>query len=142
MATPSTSILVVEDEDSFIDALTVGLKREGFRVTVARDGAEALDLFDAVRPDLVLLDVMLPKVSGIDVCRELRRRSSVPIIMVTAKGSEIDTVVGLEVGADDYVTKPYRLRELVARMRAVLRRRTVGADAPIGDHDVIRVDDI
>jgi two-component system response regulator RegX3 len=123
MTTPTTTILVVEDEDSFVEALTVGLKREGFRVQVARDGAEALDMFDAVKPDLVLLDVMLPKVSGIDVCRELRRRSQVPIIMVTAKGGEIDTVVGLEVGADDYVTKPYRLRELVARMRAVLRRR-------------------
>jgi two-component system response regulator RegX3 len=122
---PPTTVLVVEDEDSFIDALTVGLAREGFRVQVARDGAAALDLFDVVRPDLVLLDVMLPKVSGIDVCRELRARSKVPIIMVTAKGAEIDTVVGLEVGADDYVTKPYRLRELVARMRAVLRRSPV-----------------
>jgi two-component system response regulator RegX3 len=122
VALPETTILVVEDEDSFIDALTVGLKREGFRVQLARDGAEALEVFDAVQPDLVLLDVMLPKLSGIDVCRELRTRSKVPIIMVTAKGSEIDTVVGLEVGADDYVTKPYRLRELVARMRAVLRR--------------------
>jgi two-component system response regulator RegX3 len=122
MSAPTTTILVVEDEDSFIDALTVGLAREGFRVQVARDGAQALDLFDAVAPDLVLLDVMLPKVSGIDVCRELRTRSKVPIIMVTAKGSEIDTVVGLEVGADDYVSKPYRIRELVARMRAVLRR--------------------
>ena len=89
---------------------------------VARDGAEALALFDSVRPDLVLLDVMLPKVSGIDVCRQLRKRSQVPIIMVTAKGAEIDTVVGLEVGADDYVTKPFRLRELVARIRAALRR--------------------
>ena len=123
MSNPDATVLVVEDEDSFVEALTVGLKREGFRVQVAPDGAEALDVFDAIRPDLVLLDVMLPKVSGIDVCRELRRRSSVPIIMVTAKGGEIDTVVGLEVGADDYVTKPYRLRELVARMRAVLRRR-------------------
>ena len=116
------SVLVIEDEESFVEALVVGLKREGFLVKVARDGAEALSAFDVVRPDLVLLDVMLPKVSGIDVCRELRGRSRVPIIMVTAKGSEIDTVVGLEVGADDYVTKPYRLRELVARMRAVLRR--------------------
>ena len=123
MSTPDVTILVVEDEDSFVEALTVGLKREGFRVQVASDGAEALDVFDAIRPDLVLLDVMLPKISGIDVCREIRRKSSVPIIMVTAKGGEIDTVVGLEVGADDYVTKPYRLRELVARMRAVLRRR-------------------
>jgi two-component system response regulator RegX3 len=122
MSAAPTTVLVVEDEESFVDALTVGLAREGFRVQVARDGAQALDVFDAVRPDLVLLDVMLPKVSGIDVCREMRKRSKVPIIMVTAKGAEIDTVVGLEVGADDYVTKPYRLRELVARMRAVLRR--------------------
>jgi two-component system response regulator RegX3 len=115
-------ILVVEDEASFVEALTIGLRREGFEVVVAVDGAEALDRFDEIAPDLVLLDVMLPKISGIDVCRELRKRTQVPIIMVTAKGAEIDTVVGLEVGADDYVTKPYRLRELVARMRAVLRR--------------------
>ena len=121
-AEPRTTVFVVEDEESFVEALTVGLTREGFRVEVARDGAEALARFDAVQPDLVLLDVMLPKVSGIDVCRELRTRSKVPIIMVTAKGSEIDTVVGLEVGADDYVAKPFRIRELVARMRAVLRR--------------------
>ena len=98
------------------------LKREGFRVEVARDGMEALSIFESVQPDVVLLDVMLPKVSGIDVCRQLRKRTQVPIIMVTAKGAEIDTVVGLEVGADDYITKPYRLRELVARMRAVMRR--------------------
>src|SRR4051795_4738752 len=115
-------VLVVEDESSFVEALTVGLGREGFRVAVAEDGADALDRFDIIRPDLVLLDVMLPKISGVDVCRQLRKKSQVPIIMVTAKGAEIDTVVGLEVGADDYVTKPYRLRELVARMRAVLRR--------------------
>jgi two-component system response regulator RegX3 len=118
-----TSVLLVEDEDSFIDALTIGLEREGFVVTIARDGAEALDTFDDLAPDVVLLDVMLPKVSGIDVCRELRARSNVPIILVTAKSAEIDTVVGLEMGADDYITKPYRLRELVARMRAVMRRR-------------------
>jgi two-component system response regulator RegX3 len=140
----TTSVLLVEDEEAFIDALVVGLRREGFTIEVARDGAEAIDLFDQVKPDLVLLDVMLPKVSGIDVCRELRSRSDVPIIMVTAKGSEIDTVVGLEVGADDYVTKPYRLRELVARMRAVLRRRSSGgADAPgtVGT-DVVEVGDV
>jgi two-component system, OmpR family, response regulator RegX3 len=142
--TPATSVLIVEDEDSFVDALTLGLTREGFRVSVARDGAEALDIFDDVQPDLVLLDVMLPKVSGLDVCRELRARSNVPIIMVTAKGAEIDTVVGLEVGADDYVTKPYRLRELVARIRAVLRRRStdeVLVPAIAGD-DVVEVGDV
>src|SRR5688572_30281151 len=100
------TVLIVEDEESFVEALVVGLKREGFLVKVARDGAEALQVFDVVRPDLVLLDVMLPKVSGIDVCREIRSRSRVPIIMVTAKAAEIDTVVGLEIGADDYVSKP------------------------------------
>jgi len=122
-------VLLAEDEESFIDALTIGLSNEGFRVTVARDGAEALKLFDEVDPDILLLDMMLPKMSGIDVCRSIRTRSEVPIIMVTAKGTEIDTVVALEVGADDYVTKPYRLRELVARMRAVLRRAPGGPDA-------------
>jgi two-component system, OmpR family, response regulator RegX3 len=138
-----TSVLVVEDEDSFVDALTVGLKREGFHVSVARDGAEAIEIFDDVQPDLVLLDVMLPKMSGIDVCRELRSRSAVPIIMVTAKGSEIDTVVGLEVGADDYVSKPYRLRELVARMRAVLRRKPTDASAvPSSEEEIVTVGDV
>jgi two-component system response regulator RegX3 len=123
----AVKVLVVEDESSFVEALTVGLTREGFVVEVAVDGAEALQRFETVRPDLVLLDVMLPRVSGIDVCRQLRKRSQVPIIMVTAKGAEIDTVVGLEVGADDYITKPYRIRELVARMRAVLRRQNLAA---------------
>ncbi|MGC8463334.1 MAG: winged helix-turn-helix domain-containing protein [Acidimicrobiales bacterium] len=125
-----TKVLLAEDEESFIDALVVGLSREGFDVTVARDGNEAIRLFDEVAPDLILLDLMLPKLSGIDVCRAIRARSSVPIIMVTAKGTEIDTVVGLEVGADDYVAKPYRLRELVARMRAVLRRTPSNDPAP------------
>ncbi len=142
MADSPSTVLVVEDEESFVEALVVGLKREGFLVKVARDGGEALDMFDIVRPDLVLLDVMLPKVSGIDVCREIRSKSRVPIIMVTAKGAEIDTVVGLEVGADDYVTKPYRLRELVARMRAVLRRvpRSPEDDDTVGD--VLEVGDV
>ena len=116
------TLLVVEDEEAFVDALTIGLSAEGFHVEVARDGAQALEMFDAVAPDLVLLDLMLPRVSGVDVCREIRLKSSVPIIMVTAKSSEIDTVVGLEVGADDFITKPYRMRELIARVRAVLRR--------------------
>ena len=117
-----TRVLLVEDAESFVDALVVGLQREGFAITVARDGVEALEVFDADTTDLVLLDVMLPRMSGIDVCRAIRARSDVPIIMVTAKSTELDTVVGLEVGADDYVAKPYRVHELVSRMRAVLRR--------------------
>jgi len=125
-----TRVLLAEDDESFVEALVVGLAREGFAVTVAVDGTEALRLFAEVDPDLVLLDLMLPRLSGIDVCRSIRAHSTVPIIMVTAKGTEIDTVVGLEVGADDYVTKPYRLRELVARMRAVLRRTPVDGDGP------------
>jgi two-component system, OmpR family, response regulator RegX3 len=140
MKEPPT-ILVVEDEESFVEALVVGLKREGFRVKVARDGLEALEVFDAAKPDLVLLDVMLPRLSGVDVCREIRNRSRVPIVMVTAKGSEIDTVVGLEVGADDYVTKPYRLRELVARMRAVLRRAPA-EDPLLTSGEVLEVGDV
>ena len=121
MAEPPT-ILVVDDEQSYRDALAVSLRREGFLVQVAADGLEAISQFETYRPALVLLDVMLPRMSGIDVCREIRAKSRVPIIMLTARDAEIDTVVGLEVGADDYVTKPYRVRELVARMRAVLRR--------------------
>ena len=142
MAETLPTVLVVEDEDSFVEALVVGLKREGFLVHVARDGITALALFDAVRPDLVLLDVMLPSLSGVDVCREIRQRSRTPIIMVTAKGSEIDTVVGLEVGADDYVTKPYRLRELVARMRAVLRRAPRGDESAGSSGAVLEVGDV
>jgi len=116
-------VLVVDDEPSFLEALTSGLRREGFDVLAASDGEQALSLTESERPDLILLDVMLPRISGLDVCRRIRQTSDVPIIMVSARGEEIDTVVGLEVGADDYVTKPYRLRELVARMRAVVRRR-------------------
>jgi two-component system response regulator RegX3 len=118
-------VLVVEDEESFIEALNIGLDREGFDVSVARDGQEALNVFSRETFDLVLLDLMLPKLSGLDVCRSIRNLSDVPIIIVSAKGEEVDMVLMLEIGADDYVTKPYRLRELVARMRAVLRRREV-----------------
>ena len=120
----TTSVFLVEDEESFIDALTLGLKREGFTVTVARDGAEALDMFDAVDPDVVLLDVMLPKVNGYEVCRILREEGvDVPILMLTAKDQESDVVLGLNIGADDYVTKPFSIRELLARVNAFLRRR-------------------
>jgi len=121
-------VLVVEDEESFVEALTIGLDREGFDVTIARDGQEALATFVSGKFDVVLLDLMLPKVSGLDVCRGIRAQSDVPIIIVSAKGEEVDMVLMLEIGADDYVTKPYRLRELVARIRAVLRRREAHAD--------------
>ena len=134
-------VLVVEDEESFVEALQVGLTKEGFEVTIARDGAEALDQFAASNPDLVLLDQMLPKMSGVDVCRFIRGQSDVPIIMVTAKSEEIDTVVALEVGADDYVTKPYRMRELVARMRAVLRRAPSGVPS-LGDDELLAPEEL
>ena len=117
-----TRVLVVEDEESFSDALSYMLRREGYEVEVAGTGVDALTTFDRSGADLVLLDLMLPGLSGTEVCRELRSRSHVPIIMVTARDSEVDKVVGLELGADDYVTKPFSSRELVARIRAVLRR--------------------
>jgi two-component system response regulator RegX3 len=138
----SPLILVVDDEQSYRDALRIALEREGFRVDVAADGAEAIERFDASRPQLVLLDVMLPRISGVDVCRELRTRSQVPIIMVTARNAEIDAVVGLEVGADDYVTKPFRLRELVARVRAALRRGRGDGDQVATHGEVIEVGDV
>jgi len=134
-------ILVVDDEQSYRDALAVALQREGFLVETAADGQEAIARFDAARPALVLLDVMLPKISGIDVCRELRTRSRVPIIMVTARNAEIDAVVGLEVGADDYVTKPFRLRELIARVRAALRRNP-SSETEADPDDVIEIGDV
>ena len=118
-----TRVLVVEDEDSFSDAISYLLRKEGFEVAVCATGPDALDTFDRTGADLVLLDLMLPGLPGSEVCRSLREKSNVPVIMLTAKDSEIDKVVGLELGADDYVTKPFSSRELVARMRAVLRRR-------------------
>ncbi len=118
-----TRVLVVEDEESFSDALSYMLRKEGFEVAVAATGPDALESFDRAGADLVLLDLMLPGLPGTEVCRELRTKSNVPVIMLTAKDSEVDKVVGLELGADDYVTKPFSSRELVARIRAVLRRR-------------------
>jgi two-component system response regulator RegX3 len=126
---PHELVLVVDDEESYRDALSIGLTQEGFDVVVAADGAEARASVRRDHPDLVLLDVMLPDVSGIELCREIRAERDVPVIMVTARDGEVDVVLALELGAADYVAKPYRLRELVARMRAVLRRRReVGAD--------------
>jgi len=128
-----TSVLIVEDEESLADPLAFLLRKEGFEATVVTDGPSALAEFDRAGADIVLLDLMLPGMSGTDVCKQLRSRSGVPVIMVTARDSEIDKVVGLELGADDYVTKPYSARELIARIRAVLRRGgesddVVGAD--------------
>lgn len=124
-----TRILIVEDESSLSEPLAFLLEREGYETAIAADGPAALAEFDRSGADLVLLDLMLPGLPGTEVCRELRNRSSVPIIMLTAKDSEVDIVVGLELGADDYVTKPYSTRELLARIRAVLRRRVETDDA-------------
>ncbi|HLU28998.1 MAG TPA: response regulator transcription factor [Glycomyces sp.] len=125
-----TRVLVVEDEESFSDALSYMLRKEGFEVSVAADGDAAIKEYERTGADVVLLDLMLPEKSGTEVCRELRANSNVPIIMVTARDSEVDKVVGLELGADDYITKPYSSRELVARIRAVLRR-SAEPDDPI-----------
>jgi two-component system response regulator RegX3 len=136
-----TRILVVEDEESFSDALSFMLRKEGFAVTVATSGPEALGQFDREPADLILLDLMLPGMSGTDVCRTIRAKSRVPIIMVTAKDSEIDKVLGLELGADDYVTKPFSSRELVARIRAVLRRNIDDFDdSPVVEAGPVRID--
>jgi two-component system response regulator RegX3 len=118
-----TRILVIEDEESFSDALSYMLRKEGFEVALSTTGPAGLEQFERSGADLVLLDLMLPGLSGLEVCRQLRQKSDVPVIMLTAKDAEVDKVVGLEIGADDYVTKPFSARELLARIRAVLRRR-------------------
>jgi two-component system response regulator RegX3 len=133
-------ILIVEDEESYQDALNVGLSVEGFVVVGATNIAEARALFASAKPDLVLLDVMLPDGSGIDYCRELHDTTHVPVIMVTARSSEVDVVLGLEIGAADYVTKPYRLRELVARIRAVLRRPIITNDDEVVNFGDLHID--
>ena len=127
-----TKILVVEDEKSLSEPLAYLLRREGYEVSVVDNGLAALDAIDQAPPDLMLLDLMLPGLAGTEVCREVRNRSSLPIIMLTAKDAEVDIVVGLELGADDYVTKPYSSRELLARIKAVLRRRSSDSDAGDG----------
>ena len=132
-----TRVLIVEDEESLADPLAFLLRKEGFEATVVTDGPAALAEFDRAGADIVLLDVMLPGMSGTDVCKQLRLRSGVPVIMVTARDSEIDKVVGLELGADDYVTKPYSSRELIARIRAVLRRGAESEDGSDSDPGVL-----
>lgn len=135
-----TRLLLVEDEESFSDPLSYLLRREGYDVEVAASGTEALSDFEQRGADLVLLDLMLPGVSGVEVCRQLRSQSNVPIIMLTAKDSEIDKVVGLELGADDYVTKPYSSRELLARIKAVLRRRGEEPGSEAVEAGPVRID--
>jgi two-component system response regulator RegX3 len=130
---PAARILVVEDEESLADTVRYNLEREGYSVAVASDGRAALDRFRTENPSLVILDLMLPEMSGLDVCRQIRQMSNVPIIMVTAKDSEADKVSGLELGADDYVTKPFSVRELVSRVRAHLRRSEMRSDEPEED---------
>jgi DNA-binding response OmpR family regulator len=135
----SSTILLVDDEDSVQRLLAYPLEREGFRVLQARDGEEALARFAEEEVDLVVLDLMLPKLDGLEVCKRLRAESEVPIIMLTARDDELDKVVGLELGADDYITKPFSIREFRSRVRALLRRAAVTRQAP-GDGDVISVD--
>ncbi|MGH2975530.1 MAG: response regulator [Solirubrobacterales bacterium] len=143
MANGSTRILLVDDEQSIQTLLSYPLRKDGYHVTSAQDGREALQRFDEARFDLVILDLMLPKLDGVEVCRELRARSQVPIIMLTAKGSETDKVAGLEVGADDYITKPFSMREFRSRVKAALRRSRMAGEPPEEeaiDHGELKID--
>src|SRR5258706_746555 len=136
----SATILLVDDEDTVQKLLTYPLEQEGFRVLQARDGQEALQQFEREEVDLVVLDLMLPALDGLDVCRRLRAQSSVPIIMLTARDDELDKVVGLELGADDYITKPFSIREFRSRVRALLRRSAIGADT--GSQELIALEGV
>lgn len=132
-----TSVMIVEDENTLREALAYLLKKEGYSITEAADGEKALTLFEKNHPDLIILDLMLPGISGSEVCKRIRKSSNVPIIMLTAKDAEIDKVVGLEIGADDYITKPYSTSELLARMKAVLRRQTGIAAAVVSEGTIV-----
>ena len=137
------TILLVDDEDAVLKLLTYPLERDGLRVLTARDGEEALEQFAAESVDLVVLDIMLPRLDGLEVCKRVRARSSVPIIMLSARGDELDKVLGLELGADDYITKPFSIREFRSRVRALLRRAAAAREASAGDvitHDSLRID--
>ncbi|TAH51770.1 MAG: response regulator transcription factor [Chloroflexota bacterium] len=137
---PMQKVLVVDDEPQILDVVSKYLTREGFQISIARDGEGALSAFNANKPDLVVLDLMLPKVDGLEVFKRLRTLSAVPVIMLTAKGEETDRIVGLELGADDYITKPFSPRELVARVKAVLRRVTTGTMLDTGERTLVRGD--
>lgn len=134
-----SKILVVEDDQNLLDVLEYNLKQEGYQVVKATDGVQALETARSSNPDLIILDVMLPKLSGFEVCRILRKETTVPILMLTAKSEEVDKIVGLEIGADDYVTKPFSMRELLARIRAMLRRTEMAEQKPLGKETVYRV---
>ncbi|MCL6520501.1 MAG: response regulator transcription factor [Armatimonadetes bacterium] len=133
-------ILIIEDEALIADSVSYALKKEGYQVLVATDGAQGLAMAREQSPDLILLDIMLPTIDGFEICRILRKETSIPIIMLTAKGEEVDRVVGLELGADDYVIKPFSIRELIARLKAVLRRSSLAEES--GRHEVLRVGDL
>ena len=139
---PDNKILVVEDDHNLLDTLKYNLHKEGYDVVAAIDGAEALDIARSERPDLIILDLMLPKLSGFEVCRILRKDMTTPILMLTAKAEEVDKVVGLEIGADDYMTKPFSLRELLARVRAILRRAKMAETKPSVEEILIKAGDI
>ena len=132
-------ILVVDDEQNLVDSLQYSLRAEGYEVEIARDGEEALAKARDLLPDLIILDLMIPMISGKDVCRIIRKESNVPILMLTAKDNEIDRIVGLEIGADDYITKPFSMRELIARTHGVLRRVTWGENASLGNRSAVKV---
>ena len=132
-------ILVVDDEQNLVDSLQYSLRAEGYEVAIARDGEEALAKARDLLPDLIILDLMIPMISGKDVCRIIRKESNVPILMLTAKDNEIDRIVGLEIGADDYITKPFSMRELIARIHGVLRRVTWGENASLGNRSAVKV---
>lgn len=142
MMAGSDKILIVEDDRNLLDTLKYNLRKEGYDVIAAKDGVEALDAARREKPDLIILDIMLPKMSGFEVCRILRKDTTIPIVMLTAKSDETDKIVGLEIGADDYMTKPFSLRELLARVRATLRRAKMGEVQPEAGEPLLKVGDI
>lgn len=138
----ASKILVVEDDQTLLDVLEYNLKKEGYQVVTATDGAQALDMARSSKPDILVLDIMLPKMSGFEVCRILRKESTLPILMLTAKDDEVDKIVGLEIGADDYMTKPFSMRELLARIRAMLRRAEMAEEKPLSKETTFKVNNL
>jgi two-component system OmpR family response regulator len=139
---PDSKVLVVEDDPNLLETLKYNLRKEGYEVANASDGEQAIEVARKEKPDLIILDIMLPKISGFEVCRILRKEMTVPILMLTAKADETDKIVGLEIGADDYMTKPFSMREFLARVRAVLRRTKIAAAPPAGEAALIKIGDL